>query len=30
MDNRVRLTNRGWVVDGAEIATALGLGRCGW
>jgi glucokinase len=24
--NRVRLTNRGWVVDGAEIASALGIG----
>lgn len=24
--NRVRLTNRGWVVDGAEIAAALGIG----
>jgi glucokinase len=24
--NRVRLTNRGWVVDGAEIARALGIG----
>ena len=27
MGNRVRLTNRGWWVDGVEIATALGLGR---
>jgi glucokinase len=26
-DNQVRLTNRGWVVDGAEIAAALGIGR---
>jgi glucokinase len=25
--NRVRLTNRGWLVDGAEIAAALGIGR---
>jgi glucokinase len=25
--NSVRLTNRGWVVDGAEIAAALGIGR---
>jgi len=25
--NRVRLTNRGWVVDGAEITLALGIGR---
>ncbi|MBD0272248.1 MAG: glucokinase [Acetobacteraceae bacterium] len=25
-DNRVRLTNRGWVVDGAEVARALGIG----
>jgi len=25
-NNRVRLTNRGWVVDGAEIARALGIG----
>ncbi|RAI59593.1 glucokinase [Roseicella frigidaeris] len=24
-DNRVRLTNRGWVVDGAEIAGLLGI-----
>ncbi|HYI81785.1 MAG TPA: glucokinase [Acetobacteraceae bacterium] len=24
--NRARLTNRDWVVDGAEIATALGIG----
>jgi glucokinase len=23
--NRARLTNRGWVVDGAEIAAALGI-----
>jgi glucokinase len=26
-DNRVRLTNRGWMVDGVEIAAALGIGR---
>ncbi len=26
-DNRVRLTNRGWMVDGAEIARTLGIGR---
>jgi glucokinase len=26
-DNRVTLTNRGWVVDGAEIAAALGIPR---
>jgi len=25
-NNRVRLTNRGWVVDGAEIGRALGIG----
>ncbi|MCB4820136.1 glucokinase [Roseicella aerolata] len=25
--NRVTLTNRDWVVDGAEIAAALGIGR---
>jgi glucokinase len=25
-DNRARLTNRGWVVDGAEIGDALGIG----
>lgn len=25
--NRVTLTNRGWVVDGAAVAAALGLGR---
>lgn len=25
--NRVALTNRDWVVDGAEIAAALGMGR---
>ena len=25
--NRVTLTNRGWVVDGAEIAARLGIGR---
>ncbi|MDO9708741.1 glucokinase [Paracraurococcus lichenis] len=25
--NRVTLTNRGWVVDGAEIAAALGIGH---
>ena len=24
--NRARLTNRGWVVDGAEIGRALGIG----
>jgi glucokinase len=24
--NRVRLTNRGWAVDGAELARALGIG----